>query len=68
MALWGAYGVPQVPPFPKEILSLVTPVILPPTLDEIPPPDTPVANIDPILAKDASNLVQQDPSCLPTLP
>ena len=42
--------------------------MVPPTPKEIPPPNTPVAPIDPNPAIDASDLVQQDPSCLLTLP
>ena len=66
MALWEAYGDPCVPPFSKDILHLVTPVMVPSTPDEITPPNAPT--IDPIPATDASDLVQQEPSCLPTLP
>ena len=42
MALWEAYGDPQVSPFPEDILSLVTSVLVSPTPDEITPPDTPI--------------------------
>ena len=58
MALWEAYGYPRVPPFPEDIISLVTSAIVPPTLDEIPPLDTHVAPIDPVLAIDALDLAQ----------
>ena len=43
MALWKKYGDPSVPPFPDDILSFVALVMVPPTLEEIPPPNTPLA-------------------------
>ena len=57
MALWKKYGDPTVPPFPDDILSFVASVMVPPTLEEIPPPNTHVAPTDPILATDASDSV-----------
>ena len=66
MCLWKAYGDPQVPPFLEEILPPVTPVMVPTTLVEIIPLDAPIATTNPILATNASNLVQQEPPCLPT--
>ena len=62
------YGDPTVPPFPDDILSFVASVMVPPTLEEIPPLDTPIAPIDPVPATDALDSVQQDPFYLPTLP
>ena len=58
MALWEAYGDPCVPPFLEDILSLAAPVLVPPTPDEITPPDTPVDSTDPVPASDASDSVQ----------
>ncbi len=60
--LWETYGDPHIPPFSKD---LIPPVAVASSPDEITPLDAP---IDPILATDASDLVQQDPLCLPTLP
>ena len=68
MALWKKYGDPIVPPFLDDILSFVASVMVPPTLEEIPPLDTLVAPTDPIPAIDASDSVQQDHLCLLTLP
>ena len=67
MALWKEYVEPIVPPFPEDILSLVTSVMVPPTRDEIEPPDTLVDSIDIVLAIDASDSKQQKAPCLPTL-
>ena len=68
MALWKKYGDPTVPPFPDDILSFVASVMVPPTPEEIPPPDTLVAPTNPIPTIDASDSVQQEILCLPTLP
>ena len=59
MCLWKAYGDPQVPPFLKDILPPITPVVVPTTLIEIIPPNAPIASIDPIPTIDAPDLVQQ---------
>ena len=67
MVLWEAYGDPNIPPFPGDIISLVTSAMVPPTLDEISPPETPMDSIDSVPATNASDLVQQEISCLPTL-
>ena len=66
MALWEAYGDPTVPSFLEDILSLVTPIMVPPTLDEITHTNTPVDCTDLVLAIDAPNSVQRDIPCLPT--
>jgi hypothetical protein len=66
MALWKKYGDPIVHPFSDDILSFVALVMVPPTPEEIPPPDTPIAPIDPVPPKDASDSVQQQIPCLPT--
>ena len=58
MALWEAYGDPNIPPFLEDNISLVTSAMVPPTLDEITPPDSPVATTIPIPTIDASNSVQ----------
>ena len=58
MALWKAYGNPCVPPFPKDILHPVAPVMVPSTPDEITPPIVPIAPTDPIPTIDALDLVQ----------
>ena len=42
MALWEAYGDPCVPPFLEDILHPVTLVMVPSTLVEISPLDSPV--------------------------
>ena len=57
------YGDQKIPPFPKDLLP---PVAVASSLDEITPPDAPVASTDPVLAIDASDSVQQDLPCLPT--
>ena len=57
MALWEAYGDPCVPPFPEGILHPVTPIMVPSTLVEISPVDSPVDSIDPVPATDASDSV-----------
>ena len=57
MALWKKYGDPTVPPFPDDILSFVALVMVPPTLVEILPPDTPIDTIDLVTTIDASDLV-----------
>ena len=64
MHLWETYGDPNIPPLPKDLLPTV---VADSSLDEITPLAL-VAPTDPIPAIDASNLVQQDPLCLPTLP
>ena len=61
MYLWETYGAPAIPPFPKE---LIPPVVVDTSSDE----STPPVPIDPVPATDASDPVQQDTSCLPTLP
>ena len=61
MFLWETYGDPSIPPFPKE---LIPPVAADTSSDEITPP----APVAPVPATDASDSVQQDTSCLPTLP
>ena len=66
MALWKEYGDPIVPPFPEDILSPVTPVMVPSTPDEITHPDTLVASTNPVLAIDDFDSVQQETPCLPT--
>lgn len=57
MALWEEYGDPNIPPFLEDIISFVTLAMVPPTPNEIPPPNTPVYSTDVFLALDASNLV-----------
>ena len=64
MYLWETFGDPAIPLFPKE---LIPPVAVDTSSDEITPP-APIAPIDHVPATDASDLVQQDPLCLPTLP
>ena len=49
MALWEAYGDPCVPPFPENILHLVTP-------NELRPPHAHVANLVPAI--DALDLME----------
>ena len=66
MALWEAYGDPKIPPFLGDIISLETLVMVPPTPNEIPPPDAPIDSTGLVPTIDAPNLVQQDTSCLPT--
>ena len=66
MAHWKKYGDPTIPPFPDDILFFAASFMVPPTPKEIPPPNTLVAPTDLVLAIDASDSVQQDPSCLPT--
>lgn len=62
--LWEMYGDPNIPPFPKD---LIPPVVVNSSLDEITSP-APVDPTDLVPATDASDSVQQDPLCLPTLP
>ena len=64
MFLWETYGDPAIPPFPKALIPLVATDT---SSNEITPP-APVAPTDPVTASDASDSVQQDPTCLPTLP
>ena len=68
MDLWEAYGDKNIYPFLEGIISLVTSAMVPPTLDEISPPDSPVDSTNLVPTTDASDSVQQEPSCLPTLP
>ena len=55
MALWKKYGDPTIPPFLDDILSFVASVMVPPTPEEIPPPNTLVAPTDLVSTTDASN-------------
>ena len=71
MALWEAYGDPNIPPFPEDIISLVTHVMVPPivvasSLDEITHPDAHVATIDLVPTIDAPDSMQKETTCLPT--
>ena len=66
-SIWEAYGDPCDPPSLVDFLHPVTLAIVSSTPDEITPPAH-VAPIDPIPATDASDPVQQETSCLPTLP
>ena len=66
MALWDTYGDPQVPLFPKDILSLAASVLVSSTPNEITPPDTPIDSIDLVPTTYAYDLVQQEIPCLPT--
>ena len=66
MDLSAAYRDTNISPFLEDIISLVTPIMVPPTPYEIPPPDTLVDSTDLVLAIDASDLVQQEILCLPT--
>ena len=63
--LWEMYGDPHIPPFPKD---LIHPIVVASSPDEITPPNAHVAPTDPVPSIDALDSVQQDPSCLPTLP
>ena len=63
--LWEMYGDPHIPPFPKDILP---PVVVASSPDNITPLDASIATIDLVLTIDALDLVQQEPSYLPTLP
>ena len=53
MGPWKAYGDPSVPPFLEDILSLVTSIMVPSILNDIPPPDTLVASTNLVLASKA---------------
>ena len=64
MFLWETYGDPTIPPFLEDLLP---PVAADTSSDEITPTAL-VAPTDPVPATDASDLVQQDTSCLPTSP
>ena len=63
MYLWEKYGDPNIPPFLEDLLP---PVAADSSSDEITPP-TPIAPTDLVLVTDASDSVQQDHLCLPTL-
>ena len=65
-SIWEAYGDPCDPPSPVDFLHPVTPTMVSSTPDEITPLAL-VAPTDPVPATDASDSVQQDTSCLPTL-
>ena len=67
MALWEAYGDTNIPPFPRDIISLAASILVSSILDEIPPPDTPINFTNPVLSTNASDSVQPEKSCLPTL-
>lgn len=66
MALWEAYEETNFSPFLEEIMSLVTPVMVPPTLDEISPLDSLVDSTDLVPTTDASDSMQQEIPCLRT--
>ena len=55
IGLWEAYGDPNIPLFLEDILSLVTFVMVPSTLDEITHFDILVDSNDPIPSTDAPN-------------